>query len=298
MIAKSSTAAYQASEPGRVDRRYWKTAQGLLILPSLVFFLAVYLYPLSRLVIWSFFDPGLTLRHYGQLLTESAYVVALQNTLEISFGVTFFCLVLGYPLAYLMINVSPRVRNALVAAVLIPFWTSILVRSFAWIIILGRNGLINQVLLELDFIDSPLSLIHNMIGVQVGTVHVLLPFMVLPLYGAMSRIDPSLALAARSLGASPLNAFLRVFLPLSVPGIFAGCVLVFLLAVGFYVTPAMLGGPGEITLAILIELMVTDLLNWGFGATLGVVLLTVVGALFIVFSSLTGTDRIGSMEAR
>jgi ABC-type spermidine/putrescine transport system permease subunit I len=257
-----------------------------------VFLLALYVYPLSRLFVWSLFDPELTLRHYRALLDDVTYLRALQNTLEMSLGVTLISLLLGYPLAYLMVTVSPRVRGVLVAIVLIPFWTSILVRTFAWVVILGRNGLINQAMLDLGVVNRPVALIYNMIGVQIGMVHVLLPFMILPLYGVMSRIDRSLVRAARSLGAPAHQAFLRVFLPLSVPGITAGCALVFLTAVGFYITPALLGGPGQITIATLIEMMVSDLLNWGFGATLGVVLLTVVGALFIVFSSLMGLDRL------
>lgn len=272
--------------------RYWRSTQGLLVIPVLVFLLALYVYPLSRLFVWSLFDPEFTVRHYRALLDDVTYLKALQNTLEMSLGVTLISLLLGYPLAYLMVTVSPRVRAVLVAVVLIPFWTSILVRTFAWVVILGRNGLINQGLLDLGLIDRPIALIYNMVGVQIGMVHVLLPFMILPLYGVMSRIDRSLVRAARSLGAPGHQAFLRVFLPLSVPGISAGCALVFLTAVGFYITPALLGGPGQITIATLIEMMVSDLLNWGFGATLGVVLLTVVGALFIVFSSLMGLERL------
>ncbi|MCI0429956.1 MAG: ABC transporter permease, partial [Rhodospirillales bacterium] len=247
---------------------------------------------LSRLIMWSLFDPELTLRHYGKLLDDPTYLKALRNTLETSFGVTLFSLLLGYPLAYLMVIVGPRMRAVLIAIVLIPFWTSILVRTFAWVVILGRNGLINQAMMQVGLIDRPIALIYNMVGVQVGMVHVLLPFMILPIYGVMSRIDRSLIRAARSLGARPHSAFLQIFLPLSVPGVTAGCALVFLMAVGFYITPALLGGPGQITIATLIEMMVSDLLNWGFGATLAVVLLTVVGALFVVFSSLMGLDRL------
>lgn len=274
--------------------RYWTSKQGILVLPLVVFLLAVYLYPMSRLVAWSLFDPTFTLEHYRQLIQQPAYFRALQNTLEISFGTTLIGLVLGYPLAYLMTVSSARVRGILVAMVLIPFWTSILVRTFAWIIILGRNGIVNQVLLDIGLIAEPLKLLHNMLGVQIGMVHVLLPFMILPIYGVMVRIDMSLVRAARSLGASPTQAFLRIFLPLSLPGVTAGCILVFLLAVGFYITPALLGGPGEITLATLIEMMVNDLLNWGFAATLGVVLLVVCGSLFVIFTSIMGLEGLTS----
>ena len=290
MTSRVDAATTAAGDP--VGRAYWRSREGLLVIPALVFFLAIYLYPLSRLVTWSLFDPVFTLEHYQKLISDAVYFTALVNTLEISVWVTVISLLLGYPLTYLMVTESRRVRALLMTFVLIPFWTSILVRTFAWIVILGRNGIVNQTLKSLGLIDTPIQMIHNMLGVQIGMVHVLLPFMVFPLYGVMSRIDLDLMLAARSLGAPPYKVFLRIFLPLSLPGVTAGCVLVFLLAVGFYITPALLGGPGQITLATLIEMMISDLLNWGFGATLSVVLLVVVGVLFVAFSSLMGLGRL------
>lgn len=259
---------------------------------SLAFFLAIYLYPLTRLLAWSFFSPGFTLEHYAKLFGERAYMQALRNTAEISIWVTVLSLVLGYPLAYLMTVVSGRVRTLLIVLVLVPFWTSVLVRTFAWMVILGKRGIINQLLVGWGVIDRPLALIYNMLGVQIGMVHVLLPFMVFPLLSVMTRIDVALVAAARSLGASPRQAFLRIFLPLSLPGVSAGCVLVFLLAVGFYITPALLGGEGQVTFTTLIELVVRDLLDWNFGASLGVFLLTVVGTLFVLFSTLFGLERL------
>jgi ABC-type spermidine/putrescine transport system permease subunit I len=266
------------------------------VLPALAFYVFVYVYPLSRLGAWSFFAHGFTLRFYGELFAEPAYFLALRNTLEISVLVTLLSLLLGYPLAYLMSTTTPRARNLLMALVLVPFWTSILVRTFAWMVILGNNGIINKALIALGIVEQPVRLLFNMIGVQVGMVHVLLPFMVFPLYAVMSRIDPSVTRVARSLGATPGRAFLHVFLPLSLPGIAAGCVLVFLLAIGFYVTPALLGGPGQITLATMIDMMITTFLNWGFAATLGIVLLIVVGGIFIAFNSILGLHRKIVME--
>jgi ABC-type spermidine/putrescine transport system permease subunit I len=269
---------------GRVPRRYWRSRQGFVLAATLAFFLALYLYPLTRLLAWSFFSPGFTL--------ERAYFRAFRNTLEISVCVTALALLLGYPLAYLMSTVSRRARTLLIVLVLVPFWTSVLVRTFAWMVILGKRGLVNQTLTDWGIIERPLALIYNMVGVQIGMVHVLLPFMVFPLLSVMGRIDLSLVTAARSLGASPRQAFLRIFFPLSLPGVSAGCALVFLLAVGFYITPALLGGEGQVTFATLIELVVRDLLDWNFGASLGVFLLTVVGALFGLFTALLGLDRL------
>jgi len=263
----------------------------MLVLPALAFYAVVYLYPLSRLGAWSFFDHGFTFKFYAELFEEPTYFKALSNTLEISLLVTLICLLLGYPLAYLMATTSSSARRILMILVLVPFWTSILVRTFAWIVILGNNGLVNRALVAVGLIDHPAKLLFNMVGVQVGMVHVLLPFMIFPLYGVMTRIDLNVVRIARSLGATPTRAFIHVFLPLSLPGVAAGCVLVFLLAIGFYVTPALLGGPGEITLATMIDMMINALLNWGLAATLGILLLVVVGLIFVAFSSLMGLNR-------
>jgi putative spermidine/putrescine transport system permease protein len=279
--------------------RFWQSREGALVLPALLFYVLVYVYPLSRIATWSFFDPGFTLKYYHEVLAEPAYFKALRNTLEISVLVTLFSLLLGYPLAYLMTTTSARARRTLTVLILIPFWTSVLVRTFAWLVILGRNGLINRSLLALGWVDAPVPLLFNMFGVQVGMVQVLLPFMVFPLYGVMSRIDLNVVRVARSLGAPPRKVFWHVFLPLSMPGVAAGCILVFLLAVGFYVTPALLGGPGQITLATMIDMMITTFLNFGFAATLGIVLLLVVAGIFAAVSGLLGVNRlVGQGESR
>jgi putative spermidine/putrescine transport system permease protein len=277
---------------------YWRSREALLVLPALAFYVMLYLYPLSRLGAWSVFDPTPTLKNYRQLVADPVYARALLNTLEISFWVTAIALLLGYPLAYLMTTVSRRARTWLMALVLVPFWTSILVRSFAWVVILGTNGVVNKTLVALGAIERPVKLLYNLIGVEIGMVHVLLPFMIFPLYGVMAQIDPALLRAGRSLGAPPWRSFLHIFLPLSLPGIAAGCVLVFLMAVGFYITPALLGGPQQITLATLIEMMVSDLLNWGFGAALSVLLVGAVAALFVLFSAVLGVDRLTGSGAR
>jgi ABC-type spermidine/putrescine transport system permease subunit I len=281
-------AAITAASPAR----FWRSREGALVLPALLFYSLVYEYPLSRIAGWSVFDQGFTLKYYAEVLAEPAYFKALRNTLEISVLVTLISLALGYPLAYLMATTSPRARRALTVMILIPFWTSILVRTFAWLVILGRNGHVNHALIDLGVIDAPQQLLFNMFGVQVGMAQVLLPFMVFPLYAVMSRIDPNVTRVARSLGAPPRKVFLHVFLPLSLPGVAAGSSLVFLLAVGFYVTPALLGGPGQTTFATMIDMMISTFLNFGFAATLGVLLLVVVAAIFVLVSALMGVHRI------
>ena len=277
--------------------RYWSVTEGPLVLPAVLLFAAVYLYPLSRLVAWSFFTPAFGLGHYRALLAEPAYLTAFVNTLDLSVSVTVTTLVLGYPVAYLMTTLSPRARAVVLACVLVPFWTSILVRTFAWMVLLGRNGLLNGALVALGLVTAPVALIHNRVGVQIGMVHVLLPLMILPLYSVMVRIDATWLRAAQSLGARPWQVFLHVFLPLSLPGIGAGCALVFLSSIGFFVTPALLGGPKQITIAMLIDLMINDLLNWGLGAALALMLLVVVTVLFVLFQRALRLDRVWGSAA-
>ncbi len=262
------------------------------MLPAVLLFVAVYLYPLSRILAWSLFTPAFGFGQYRAIFAEPAYLVAFVNTLDLTVTVTLATLLLGYPVAYLMTTLGPRARAVVLACVLVPFWTSVLVRTFAWIVLLGRNGLVNAALTALGIISTPLVLIHNRVGVEIGMVHVLLPLMILPLYSVMVRIDAAWLRAARSLGARPWQVFLHVFLPLSVPGITAGSALVFLSAIGFFVTPALLGGPKQITIAMLIDLMVNDLLNWGLGAALALVLLVVVTALFVLFQRVLRVDRV------
>ncbi|MBI3708995.1 MAG: ABC transporter permease [Proteobacteria bacterium] len=274
----------------------WRPRPDWLVAFALVFFAVVYAYPLVRLVAWSFWAPGFTFRNFAQIVAEPAYLQAFYNTVEIAGIATAVCLALGYPLAYLMATTDPRPRMILGALILIPFWTSVLVRTLAWVVLLGRNGIINQALLAWGLVERPIPLVFNNIGVQIGMVHVLLPFMVLPLYAVMARIDPSLVTAARSLGASPARAFLAVFAPLSLPGVVAGASLVFLMALGFYVTPALLGGPNEITVATLIEIMVRDLLDWGSGAALGLLLLAGVASVFAAGAVYAGAGRLVGAE--
>jgi putative spermidine/putrescine transport system permease protein len=182
--------------------------------------------------------------------------------------------------------------------VMIPFWTSVLARSLAWVILLGRRGVVNEWLVATGLVHQPLPLLFNSFGVQIGMVHVLLPFMILPIWAVLARLDPALPLAARSLGASPGRAFLHVVLPQSLPGLAAGMTLVFMLAVGFYITPALLGGPNDLTIVSLIEMVVRDLLDWSFGAVLSLTLLAFVGLIFAIGAMVAGTERLTGAEAR
>ena len=282
-----------------VDRP-WRARPELLALAAIVFCIAVYALPMASLGAWAFRDRagGWTLASFVRLLGDDAYHYAFLTTFRTASITTLACLLLGYPLAYAMATAGPRLRALLATAVMIPFWTSILARSLAWVILLGRRGVVNQWLLSAGLIDQPLSLLFNSLGVQIGMIHVLLPFMVLPIWAVLARLDPGLPLAARSLGASPARAFLHVVLPLSLPGVAAGATLVFMLAVGFYITPALLGGPDDLTIALLIEMVVRDLLDWSFGSALSLTLLALVGAIFGLGAACAGTGRIVGAEGR
>jgi ABC-type spermidine/putrescine transport system permease subunit I len=250
--------------------------------------------------VWAFRDRtgAFTLAHLLRLVGDDVYHDAFLITFRTAGITTLTCVVLGYPLAYLMATAGPRARVLLFTAVMIPFWTSVLARSLAWVILLGRRGVVNQWLVSSGVVDQPVPLLFNSIGVQIGMVHVLLPFMILPIWSVLARLDPALPLAARSLGATRGRAFLYVVLPQSLPGLAAGMTLVFMLAVGFYITPALLGGPNDLTIVSLIEMVVRDLLDWSFGAMLSLTLLALVGAIFALGAMVAGADRFAGAEGR
>ncbi len=222
---------------------------------------------------------------YESILTSPVYRKVFGNTLTIAAATTAICLVLAYPYAYVMNRVSPRMRLALMAFVLLPFWASLLVRSFAWIALLQDSGLVNQALQALGLTDDPVSLIRTTPGVLIGMVHIMLPYMVLPLYTAMARVDDRLLLAASSLGANPRRRFVRVFLPLTLPGLAAGCLLVFTISLGFYITPALLGAPSQ---AMVGEVIAEQVEQFGLStaSALGIVLLTGTLVILVVIALL------------
>jgi ABC-type spermidine/putrescine transport system permease subunit I len=238
----------------------------------------------------SIHEPHWTLDNFLKIFETPAYLRILWLTIRISLIVTVIALLLGYPVAYLLARIDRARSNLLMILVLVPFWTSILVRTYAWMVLLGRQGIINQLLLALGLIDEPMRLLNTSFAVYVAMVHVLLPFMILPLYGVMRGIDENLLRAAQSLGARPHGVFRQVLLPLSLPGISAGCLLVFILSLGFFITPALLGGPGDLMIAVLIQQQV-DLINWPFASALAVLLLGAALAIFVVFARALGVER-------
>jgi putative spermidine/putrescine transport system permease protein len=219
---------------------------------------------------------------------RAIFLKVMARTLWIGFCVTVFCLLLGYPVAYLLATAPTSVANLLMILVLLPFWTSLLVRTTAWVVLLQKDGPVNGLLQWLGLIDQPLRLIFNRVGVYVAITHVLLPFMILPLYSVMKGIAPTTLRAAVSLGAHPFVAFARVYLPQTLPGITAGTLLVFISAIGYYVTPALIGGADDQMLSYFIAFYTNETTNWGMAAALGGVLLVITALLYAVFSRLAG----------
>jgi putative spermidine/putrescine transport system permease protein len=273
----------------------------LLAIPPIAFLVAFFLIPLVVVSLRSITDvPRPTddfLPNYGRFFASAANLRVLGNTFWVAALSTLVCLALGYPYAYLMNIVRPRVAGLLLIAVLLPFWSSLLVRTYAWQVILRDTGIINSFLLDARIVDEPIPLIRTTLGVMLGMSQVLLPFMVLPIYTVMRRIDPEYTSAAANLGASPFAAFRRVFLPLSLPGVIAGCLLVFVLALGFYITPALLGSPKDTMISQFIASAIQQRLDWGIGSTMAVILmgLTFV-VLFVASRFIRLRDAFGSLE--
>jgi ABC-type spermidine/putrescine transport system permease subunit I len=301
------TTTSLADEDGRRDHAAWKapneaayrrrersetTVLAALAVPGLLLIGAIALSPIAWLF-WLSFRSGsnFTFEHYERLL-HPTYTLTLQTTFELSFLVTAICIALGYPLAYLISQVRPRLAAFLLLLVLFPVWTSLLVRCYAWLVLLQRRGVVNSWLQDIGVIEAPLRLMHNFTGTTIGMVHIMLPFMVLPLYATMRSIDRDYMRAAANLGASPVRAFWDVFVPLSFPGLFAGIIIVFVLCLGFYVTPALLGGGRVMMWSMQIERNVTYHSDWGAASALGVVLLAMTLAILWGVGRLIGFDRI------
>jgi ABC-type spermidine/putrescine transport system permease subunit I len=276
----------------RKQERAETFALASLALPGLLLIALVCLLPIAWLFWLSLRGPdGFTMAHYLRLL-HPTYTLTLQTTFELSFLVTGICILLGYPLAYVIAQARPRMAAVLLLLVLFPVWTSLLVRCYAWLVLLQRRGIVNSWLTDIGLIDTPLRLMHNFTGTTIGMVHIMLPFMVLPLYASMRAISMDFMRAASNLGASPVKAFWHVFVPLSLPGLAAGIIIVFVLCLGFYVTPALLGGGRVMMWSMQIERNVTYHADWGAASALGVVLLVMTLGILWAVGRVIGFDRI------
>ncbi|KRE00453.1 ABC transporter permease [Bosea sp. Root381] len=263
----------------------------LLASPAVVVILALVVIPVGWLMTQSVYDNGFTLEHYRRIFSEDIYWRSFALTFRMALTVTVMSLLLGYPVAYAAAHVKRPWDVLILAFVILPFWTSVLVRAYAWLVLLQRTGVTNQMLEGLGLISEPLALVHNELGTVIATVHILLPFMVLPLYSTMQKIPRELMLAGASLGGGPLHSFLRIFLPLSLPGVVAGLTLVFVLTLGFYITPELLGGGRTIMISMVVARNVELYNQWGAASAVGVVLLVSVLAIFALVGRIIPLDK-------
>lgn len=291
-IGTPSTAVPAPTGGGRRRGQLTRPLSLLLISPLVLLLVWTFFLPIARLLLTSFTEPTFGFSHYARLLSEPLYVQVFVRTLWIAFACTVFTLIIGYPVAMLMARHGGRFAIIATMCVLIPLWTPVLVRSYAWIVVLERNGLINSWLMGHGFIAMPFKMLYTNGAVLLAMTHVLLPFMVLPIASALKSVPPDLPKAALNLGASHLRVFWSVILPLSLPGVFAGCLIVFVMALGFYVTPALLGGPRTLMLATLIGQQARELLNWPFAGAISLVLLALSLGITVIFKRLLKLDRV------
>ncbi len=271
--AKDGGALHAAELRASEAREQW-TLLGLAA-PALVVIALVIVIPVGWLFYLSFTgsDGQFSLDHYRKMVEYKSYARVFVTTFQVSLFTTLICIVIGYPLAYFLALLPARWTGLFMLAVLLPFWTSLLVRTYAWLVLLQKKGMLNEFAMHIGLWDSPVKLVHNMTGTLIGMAHIMLPFLVLPLYGAMKKIDRDMMHAAANLGASPVKAFWQVYFPLSLSGMVAGSLIVFVLCLGFYVTPAVLGGGRVVMVATQITAILEHQFDWGAASALGVVLL-------------------------
>jgi len=288
-VVQPASLALAVSRPKTAPFDWRRAVPLLLAAPLLVYMLVFYALPVAAMLLRSVNDPSWTLANYATLFEDVVFQKTFWITINTSVTVTLGCLILGYPVAMGLVRAKSMAPFILVV-ILLPFWTSVLVRSYAWMVLLGRHGLVNEALLALGMIDRPIRILNTPLATQIAMIHILLPYMILPIANALRQIDPSLIRAASGLGATPFMTFRQVILPLSMSGVAAGTLLTFVLALGFYITPAMVGGPRDITLSMLIAQQV-DQLNWAYAATLSAVLLATALAILAVARKLPGVGN-------
>jgi ABC-type spermidine/putrescine transport system permease subunit I len=264
------------------------------IYPAVLFLLLLFVYPTALLVGLSAVDVdgNITVSHYSRLFDQGLYTKVLLITLKVAAWTTVFAIVAGYPVAYLLANVRSSLRNTLIIWVLLPFWTSFLVRTFAWLVLLGRKGAINDLLIAVGILDYPIKIIYNFTGVMIGMVHALMPLCVLTMLAVMENIDTNLTKAAGTMGARRGQSFWRIYFPLSLPGVAAGGLLIFVTSLGFFITPALLGGARDTMIVQLIMFQIDSMLNWGFAGAISMLLLGTVLLIFFFYDRWLGLSTL------
>jgi len=270
-----------------------RTRRGLgLAMPACLFLFVIFVVPLGALFLRSLTDPAPGFGNYVKLLGDDTYRRVLTNTFTVAGVVTAVTLLLGYPVAWLLVILPNRLSRWFFAIILLSMWTNLIARTYAWMVLLQRTGVINRALIDLGLTEKPIPLINNLVGVTIGMTYIMLPFVILPLVTSLRALDPATLQAAAISGARPAQVFFRVMLPLSLPGIGAGGLMVFVMALGYFVTPTLLGGTSNMMLAELITTQVQSLLNWGLGSAAAFILLAVTLVLYVFYVRAIGLGRI------
>lgn len=283
-----SSTVHPAARPPR-RRRDWRSFR--LLAPALLLLVIFFLLPVLSLLLRSVLEPTPGLQNYTQLLGSTTYLRVFGNTFLVATVVTVVTVAIGFPTAWLLAIAPRKVSSLLFSILLLSMWTNLLARTFAWMVLLQATGPINRLLMALGLIHEPLALVNNLIGVTIGMTYIMLPFLVMPLHATLRAIDPSTLRAAAVCGASRWQAFWRVLVPLAMPGVASGALMVFVMALGYFVTPALLGGPSYMMLAELIAQLVQELLNWGLAGAAAFVLLAVTLSLYALQLRFTGGAR-------
>lgn len=261
------------------------------LLPALILIALFFVLPVLALLLRSVTEPAPGLQNYAALLGDGTYARVFVNTFLVAAVVTAVTVLIAFPIAWMLAIMPAALASLVFGVIILSMWTNLLTRTYAWMVLLQRTGVINRALLAIGIIDQPLPLINNLTGVTIGMVYIMLPFMILPLVGTLRAIDPMTLRAAALCGASPIQAFRRILLPLSLPGIAAGGLMVFVMSLGYFVTPALLGGTSNMMLAEMIAQMIQSLLNWGLGSAAAFILLAVTMALYALQLRLVGARR-------
>ncbi|PMS36609.1 putative spermidine/putrescine transport system permease protein [Trinickia symbiotica] len=283
-----SSVAHPAAPAAR-RRRDWRRLR--LLAPALLLLAIFFLLPVLSLLLRSVLEPTPGLQNYAQLLGSTTYLRVFGNTFLVATVVTVVTVAIGFPTAWLLAIAPRRVSSVLFAILLLSMWTNLLARTFAWMVLLQATGPINRLLMALGVVSEPIALVNNLVGVTIGMTYIMLPFLVMPLHATLRSIDPSTLRAAAICGASRWQAFWRVLVPLALPGVASGALMVFVMALGYFVTPALLGGPSYMMLAELIAQLVQELLNWGLAGAAALVLLAVTLGLYALQLRFTGGAR-------
>ncbi|QRM57526.1 ABC transporter permease [Sinorhizobium sp. BG8] len=289
MVSLTDTASYTR---GR-RRPLLRLGNFGLTLPALLLIIVFFVLPVLALLVRSVTEPVFGLGNYAELLGSATYLKIFFNTFVVSGVVTIVSLAIGFPVAWTLAIMPSRLASIVFAILLLSMWTNLLARTYAWMVLLQRTGLINKTLIALGLIDKPLPLVNNLTGVTIGMTYIMLPFIIIPLYGVIRKIDPAILQAAALCGATRWQALTRILIPLAAPGMISGALMVFVMSLGYFVTPALLGGTANMMLAELIAQFVQSLVNWGMGGAAALVLLVVTLTLYAIQLKLFGTAGAG-----